>query len=895
MRKISSKVLGLSLVIITLLGVMPIYAQAPRADKSELEKVETVYVNLSPDGSKRQAIDSTWFKNSQFYPTIYESTVLKDIKSVSAAELLSAQGQKQEWKTNGSDVYYQAEVDKTLPIAVDITYTLDGKRMTAEEIAGKSGKLELDIALRHNDYQGELVAPFTAVGVIPLDSKVFSNVKMENGKFFSDGSTQMAIFIGFPSLNQILDLQSESIDELEKIDFPDHFKLTADVKNFELATIAIAASPEIPDMLDEIEDNTEDVQEKIDDIKELNDAKKELEAADPQEKLKRLVRSKDKVNRSQNLVDDLFEFYDLDTAIIEDLEPYVNDKNIALFDRVKADMKEYQVVELLDNQFLRNLPKRFDAESMDKARLLLDWHQEFKQFDESRLDGIDSVLDDRKLLTDFMNDVDDVVDGVRENEDKIDKLEAMLSYSDEVKSIIEDVDVEALTSNFSEEDVDVMVNALIAHKVKSVPNQKVNAIVMQKSQPIIEAKVEEEVAKRLPVVIDQMVPPANTPLTDEQIAGLKTQIATLLPPVQLTSGSAISIQIGQVMTVIESNKMIPEQLRPQIIAMIKQYAGDMIAKKIEAQVRPIVSNKVVAGVKEQVDGGIEATVRAEVMAKFHEGEDIYYRLKDLEKDFSDEFGDDYLVQIKDLRKYFDGLKDDLERLDNQEKDIDSHIQNAKKVFENEADIEYFESWRDKLEKARDDLELNEDNIQLMRELLDEYQKPTIKYLYDNFEVILNDLDEVRPIAESFNDMIEKPANDRALHQMPSTLPTLIKLRRDIYANRDIAEDLRTATDDRVINAARNVLDLIDKQDTEDDLDKLEDELNSVKSVLEKKDELLKLSDQYDNFAGKMEGVKSRVQFIMKTDEIKPEKEEEESIEIEEKKAPSFTEWLSSFF
>ncbi len=822
MRLIYRKSIALALAGSLAFSAVPSFADS----QAKMKKVETVYVNLTAEGKERQVIDSTWIKNSQFYPEVEDCTILNDILSVSASTLESNKDDKQVWKTNGEDIYYQAEIDKTLPIDVDIEYILDGKKLTPEEIAGKSGKLELKIKLRNRNYTGKLTTPFTAVGVIPLATDVFSNVEMENGKFYSDGTTQTAVFIGFPSMNDMLELKNEAFEPLKTLDFPDEFTLTADVKEFELETIGIAISPEIPDMIKEME-GEEDIEEDLEDIREVRDAKDKFEAADPNDRLKDLIRVDDKVNRSRQLVDDLFKFYDLDTAIIEEMPAYVTDENIALFDRVKADMKKYKVADLLDNEVLRSIPKRMNEMNIARARMMLDWHDVFQEFDESRLDKLDEVIDDRKVLIDFMNDVDEIVDDVRAHEDELDELSGMLRRAKKIKNIFNDIDLKTVTAGLSQSDIDVMVEALT------------------------KKKTEEALAEYAAVL-----PPAGQ-LTPEQQA----QLGAILQ--KFASESAVDPQMVEQAKGIIASGYFPEELREKMEMMLT------------------------AKIKQEVE--------AQVNAKLNYGESILNELRALNHEMRIEYGSDYMDKLKDHVNYIKGLKDDLDTLDAEEKQIDDKIQKAKDVFESEEDIAYFKSWKSKIQRAREDIDANEENIQIMRDLLDQYDKPDIKELYDNFDVILNDLDEVRPIAESFNDMMDKPANDRALHDMPNTLPVLIQLRRDIFKNRDISEDLRLATSDDVVDAAKTMIDLMDKKDNETSLDDIEEQLESAQNIIDKKDELLALSDKYNNFAGKQSDIESSVQFILKTDEIKKPEPENNDIEVREEKAPSFFEWLGSLF
>ena len=40
------------------------------------------------------------------------------------------------WNAGGKDISYQGTSDKELPVDISISYRLDGKKVTAEELAG---------------------------------------------------------------------------------------------------------------------------------------------------------------------------------------------------------------------------------------------------------------------------------------------------------------------------------------------------------------------------------------------------------------------------------------------------------------------------------------------------------------------------------------------------------------------------------------------------------------------------------------------------------------------------------------------------------------------------------------------------------------------------------------
>ena len=97
-------------------------------------KEETVYIISNADGTTKKVIVSDWLKNGSHNATIEDETSLKDIKNVKGNESFTNSGENYKWAAEGSDIYYQGTTDKTLPVDMKITYTLDGKTVTPDEI-----------------------------------------------------------------------------------------------------------------------------------------------------------------------------------------------------------------------------------------------------------------------------------------------------------------------------------------------------------------------------------------------------------------------------------------------------------------------------------------------------------------------------------------------------------------------------------------------------------------------------------------------------------------------------------------------------------------------------------------------------------------------------------------
>ena len=259
--------------------------------ESDAGKVETVYVTADANGAVNDVIVSEWLKNASASAELKDTTELKDIVNVKGPETFKDNGNGSlTWDAEGSDIYYQGTTDKQLPVAMKITYTLDGKEISPEELAGKSGRVTIRFEYENNAKQTvnvdgkdiEVYTPFAMVSGMMLDSDKFTNVEISNGKVISDGGNYVVMGVALPGLKESLDISDEKWDELEDADdikekLSNSFEITADTTDFELGmTITMASSDILSDFgLTDItgSDKIEDLKS---DMSELNDGSNQL-------------------------------------------------------------------------------------------------------------------------------------------------------------------------------------------------------------------------------------------------------------------------------------------------------------------------------------------------------------------------------------------------------------------------------------------------------------------------------------------------------------------------------------------------------------------------------------------------------------------------------------------
>lgn len=229
----------------------PIYAD--EQNENPTEKKETVYTLLDGDGTVSKTIVSSWLHDEDGLRNIQEILDLSNVENVESNVEPKVNGNLYTWNTEDTDIYYQGDCHKKLPVNFEIKYYLDGKEITADKLQGKTGHLSIKINMKPNVSQTVMIQnqPVTihpsflcAAGMI-LDNETVKNVEGNNGRVINDGSHEAYVFASVPGLKQTLD--EMGLHTLtDKLSLVEETSIEADVENFSLDSFFIGMSNEIP-------------------------------------------------------------------------------------------------------------------------------------------------------------------------------------------------------------------------------------------------------------------------------------------------------------------------------------------------------------------------------------------------------------------------------------------------------------------------------------------------------------------------------------------------------------------------------------------------------------------------------------------------------------------------
>lgn len=219
-------------------------------------KEELVYVFANASGKQDHIIVNENLKNVTGITQINDISRLKNIVNLSGDET-SAEGANNTltWEANGNSITYQGTSSESAPITMNVTYYLDGKEISPENLSGKSGRVTIrydyvnhtkeTVSIDGKEYT--TAVPFTMITGMVLPSDRFSNIEVTNGRISELNDSSVVLGMTMPGLKDTLQLQFDQ--ETLDIDIPDYFEVSADVKDFELdMSMSVATSNLLSDV-----------------------------------------------------------------------------------------------------------------------------------------------------------------------------------------------------------------------------------------------------------------------------------------------------------------------------------------------------------------------------------------------------------------------------------------------------------------------------------------------------------------------------------------------------------------------------------------------------------------------------------------------------------------------
>lgn len=199
MNKFIKRMVALNVILAMLIYTLPIYA---------IKSEETVYSKLKNNGER--------------YKTIVSTKTEENME--------------------------ETETDKDLPISCEVKYELDGEKIAAEKLAGKSGNVKVVLKYTNksekkvtvNGRTETMYTPFIVISGTIIDNTNNKNIKISNGKLIENGNNTIVVGIALPGLSDSLKLP-KNLDDLNKIE------ISMETTNFEMENIITFCTPKVLD------------------------------------------------------------------------------------------------------------------------------------------------------------------------------------------------------------------------------------------------------------------------------------------------------------------------------------------------------------------------------------------------------------------------------------------------------------------------------------------------------------------------------------------------------------------------------------------------------------------------------------------------------------------------
>ena len=167
------------------------------SEDGRISKEETAYVIMDADGVVTDTVIAEWLRNGTAAKEISDVSNLEDIENTANNSSFTRNADDLIWAADGRDIKYRGSATKQLPVDVNVSYILDGTPLSASEIAGKAGNIEIRFTytVHTSSYADgyQFVTPYTMASGVMLSDEHFTNVRVSQGKVIDDGSNAVCL------------------------------------------------------------------------------------------------------------------------------------------------------------------------------------------------------------------------------------------------------------------------------------------------------------------------------------------------------------------------------------------------------------------------------------------------------------------------------------------------------------------------------------------------------------------------------------------------------------------------------------------------------------------------------------------------------------------------------
>lgn len=199
---------------------------------------ETVHISADPEGNPKEITVETRLSGIGDGDAVRDYAALSDIRNTDGDEDWIEEEGASVFENLGRDIVYEGNTEAALPVAVHITYFLDGKEIAPEALAGQSGRVKIRFDYESDEKKEGTRVPFLFLSGAVLPGDTFSDIEVTNGRVISMDDSNIAIGYALPGVWE--SITPEGSDAESRL--PEYVEIEADAEDFELdftATIAM--------------------------------------------------------------------------------------------------------------------------------------------------------------------------------------------------------------------------------------------------------------------------------------------------------------------------------------------------------------------------------------------------------------------------------------------------------------------------------------------------------------------------------------------------------------------------------------------------------------------------------------------------------------------------------
>ncbi len=166
------------------------------AGNTESAKEEVIYIMTDAEGNVENINAVNIFGSG----SVTDYGQYSSVKMLNTTDPIEQDGDKITFTSEKEKVYYQGTMENTeIPWNISFTYTLDGKEISPEDLAGKSGALEIHVKIDRNKKCTSDFYDNTALQInLTLDGETCENIQADSATLANVGSDKQISYTVLP-------------------------------------------------------------------------------------------------------------------------------------------------------------------------------------------------------------------------------------------------------------------------------------------------------------------------------------------------------------------------------------------------------------------------------------------------------------------------------------------------------------------------------------------------------------------------------------------------------------------------------------------------------------------------------------------------------------------------